>query len=89
MFRRRFSRQIFRRNKPRKSAKLWRLSRKAAAERRREFSPMFVAAGIRTGGKTGTAEKLAPVYDEKTGKLKTITKKRKDEDGELVEYKVP
>ncbi len=38
-----------------------------------------LAAGIRTGGKTGTAEKLAPVYDEKTGKLKTITKKRKND----------
>lgn len=46
-------------------------------------------AGIRSGGKTGTAEKQAPVYDEKTGLLKTITKKRKNEDGELVEYKVP
>ncbi len=47
------------------------------------------AAGIRSGGKTGTAEKLAPLYDEKTGKLKTITKKRKNENGELEEYKVP
>ncbi len=46
------------------------------------------SAGIRTGGKTGTAEKLAPVYD-KDGKLKTITKKRKNKDGELEEYKVP
>ncbi|MBA2494568.1 MAG: hypothetical protein H0V31_07730 [Acidobacteria bacterium] len=48
-----------------------------------------LAAGIRSGGKTGTAEKLAPVYDEKTGKLKTITKKRKNENGEIEEYKVP
>jgi penicillin-binding protein 2 len=48
-----------------------------------------LAAGIRSGGKTGTAEKLAPVYDEKTGKLKTITKKRRNENGELEEYKVP
>lgn len=47
------------------------------------------AAGIRTGGKTGTAEKQAPVYDEKTGKLKTITKQRRDENGKLVEYQVP
>lgn len=46
-------------------------------------------AGIRSGGKTGTAEKLAPVYDEKTGKLKTITKKRRGENGEMIEYKVP
>ncbi len=46
-------------------------------------------AGIRTGGKTGTAEKLAPLYDEKTGLLKTTTKKRKNEKGEIEEYKVP
>lgn len=44
------------------------------------------AAGIRTGGKTGTAEKQAPLYDEKTGKLKTVVKKRKDENGNTVEY---
>ena len=42
--------------------------------------------GITTGGKTGTAEKQALVYDQKTGKLKTVTKKRKNEKGELVEY---
>lgn len=47
------------------------------------------AAGIRSGGKTGTAEKLAPLYDEKTGKLKTTTKKRRGENGEMIEYKVP
>jgi peptidoglycan glycosyltransferase len=47
------------------------------------------AAGIRTGGKTGTAEKLAPVYDEKTGKLKTVKKKRRNENGETVEYDAP
>jgi peptidoglycan glycosyltransferase len=47
------------------------------------------AAGIRSGGKTGTAEKQAPVYDEKTGKLKTIKKKRKDADGNTVEYDAP
>ncbi|MBA4121062.1 MAG: hypothetical protein H0X72_01185 [Acidobacteria bacterium] len=47
------------------------------------------AAGIRSGGKTGTAEKQAPVYDEKTGKLKTIKKKRRDADGNLVEYNAP
>ena len=47
------------------------------------------AAGIRSGGKTGTAEKLAPVYDEKTGKLKTVKKKRRNEAGELVEYDAP
>jgi peptidoglycan glycosyltransferase len=47
------------------------------------------AAGIRSGGKTGTAEKQAPVYDEKTGKLKTIKKKRKDANGNTVEYDAP
>ncbi|MCY7377598.1 MAG: hypothetical protein LH472_16695 [Pyrinomonadaceae bacterium] len=47
------------------------------------------AAGIRSGGKTGTAEKQAPLYDEKTGKLKTVKKKRKDENGNTVEYNAP
>ena len=47
------------------------------------------AAGIRSGGKTGTAEKQAPVYDEKTGKLKTVKKKRRDAEGNLVEYNAP
>jgi penicillin-binding protein A len=42
--------------------------------------------GISTGGKTGTAEKQAIVYDQKTGKAKTVTKKRKNENGEMVEY---
>lgn len=48
-----------------------------------------IAAGIRSGGKTGTAEKQAPLYDEKTGKLKTVKKKRKNDKGELVEYDAP
>ena len=48
-----------------------------------------VAAGIRSGGKTGTAEKQAPLYDEKTGKLKTVKRKRKDADGNTVEYDAP
>jgi cell division protein FtsI/penicillin-binding protein 2 len=47
------------------------------------------SAGIRSGGKTGTAEKLTPLYDKDTGKLKTITKKRRNKDGEWEEYKVP
>lgn len=47
------------------------------------------AAGIRTGGKTGTAEKQAPVYDPKTGKLKTVTKKRRNADGILEDYEQP
>ncbi|MDQ3129650.1 MAG: penicillin-binding transpeptidase domain-containing protein [Acidobacteriota bacterium] len=47
------------------------------------------AAGIRSGGKTGTAEKLAPVYDEKTGKLKTFKRKVKDDKGNTVERTFP
>ncbi len=47
------------------------------------------AAGIRTGGKTGTAEKLAPVFDEKTGRMKMLIKTRKDEKGNTVEYETP
>ncbi|MFV0388323.1 MAG: penicillin-binding transpeptidase domain-containing protein [Pyrinomonadaceae bacterium] len=47
------------------------------------------AAGIRSGGKTGTAEKEAPVFDKQTGRLKTITRKRKDADGNVIEYRVP
>lgn len=47
------------------------------------------AAGIRSGGKTGTAEKLAPLYDEKTGKLKTTKRKVKDDKGNLVEKDFP
>jgi len=54
----------------------------------RVFAPVR-AAGIRSGGKTGTAEKQAPVYDEKTGKLKTVKKKRKNDKGETVEYDAP
>lgn len=48
----------------------------------------LVAQGIRTGGKTGTAEKQAPVYD-KDGKLKTVKKRRKGKDGKYVEYDAP
>ena len=44
------------------------------------------AAGIRAGGKTGTAEKLAPVFDEKTGRMKMIRKTRKDSKGNVTEY---
>lgn len=47
------------------------------------------AAGIRSGGKTGTAEKLAPVYDEKTGRLKTVKRKVRAENGDLVEREFP
>ncbi|MBC7900956.1 MAG: hypothetical protein H7070_12995 [Saprospiraceae bacterium] len=53
------------------------------------ISSKLAGTGIRTGGKTGTAEKQAPLYDEKTGRLKTVKKKRKNENGELVEYDAP
>ncbi|MCS6873137.1 MAG: penicillin-binding transpeptidase domain-containing protein [Acidobacteriota bacterium] len=43
--------------------------------------------GIRVGGKTGTAEKLAPVFDEK-GRLKTVKKKRRIK-GQWIEYEAP
>lgn len=44
---------------------------------------------VKTGGKTGSAEKQAPSYDPKTGKLKTVTRKRKNADGEMEEYQKP
>ncbi len=50
---------------------------------------MLNGTGVRVGGKTGTAEKQAPLYDEKTGKLKTTKKKRKDDKGNWVEYDAP
>ncbi len=55
---------------------------------RRVFANVL-ASGIRTGGKTGTAEKQALLYDEKTGKLKTVKRKRKDDTGKLVDYDAP
>ncbi len=53
------------------------------------LSSKLAGTGIRTGGKTGTAEKQAPVYDEKTGKLKVIKQRRRDSNGQIVEYDVP
>jgi penicillin-binding protein A len=52
------------------------------------ISAKLANTGIRTGGKTGTAEKLAPEYDS-NGKLKTITQRRRNSAGEWEEYKVP
>jgi cell division protein FtsI/penicillin-binding protein 2 len=49
----------------------------------------LAGTGIRAGGKTGTAEKEAPLYDEKTGKLRTEKKKRKNDKGQWVEYNAP
>lgn len=53
------------------------------------ISAKLAGTGIRTGGKTGTAEKQAPLYDEKTGKLRTEKKRRKNDKGEWEEYQVP
>ena len=53
------------------------------------LSSKLAGTGIRTGGKTGTAEKQAPVYDEKTGKLKVVKQRRRDADGKIVEYDAP
>ncbi|MFN2501854.1 MAG: penicillin-binding transpeptidase domain-containing protein [Pyrinomonadaceae bacterium] len=52
------------------------------------ISSKLAGTGIRTGGKTGTAEKLAPEYDAK-GVLKTITKRRRKANGDWEEYKAP
>jgi len=60
----------------------------AGGTARRVFANVL-AQGIRTGGKTGTAEKQAPVYDEKTGKLKTYKRKEKDKEGNVVERTYP
>jgi len=49
----------------------------------------LAGTGIRAGGKTGTAEKEAPLYDEKTGKLRTEKRKRKNDKGQWVEYDAP
>ena len=49
----------------------------------------LAGTGIRAGGKTGTAEKQVPLYDEKTGQLKTTTKRRRNAAGEMEDYKVP
>lgn len=52
------------------------------------LSAKLSGTGIRTGGKTGTAEKEAPLY-EKTGKLRTVKKKRRNAAGALVDYEQP
>ncbi len=49
---------------------------------------MLAGTGIMAGGKTGTAEKDdAPRYDPKTGERMFVIKKKKDESGNLVNYK--
>lgn len=47
------------------------------------FGPV-AAAGIKTGGKTGTAQKIEPVYDPKTGEAKTRIKIDKDNKGNII-----
>jgi len=48
------------------------------------------AQGIITGGKTGTAEKEVPVYDPRTGEVKTQKKVERDRRGNPIrEYEVP
>lgn len=53
------------------------------------ISGRLAGTGIRTGGKTGTAEKETPLYDEKTGELRTVKKKRRNAAGEWEEYDAP
>jgi cell division protein FtsI/penicillin-binding protein 2 len=47
------------------------------------FAPVK-AAGIKTGGKTGTAQKIEPVYDPKTGEVKTRHRVEKDNKGNII-----
>jgi ribosomal protein S9 len=47
------------------------------------FAPVK-AAGINTGGKTGTAQKIEPVYDPKTGAPKTRLRIQKDNRGNII-----
>jgi peptidoglycan glycosyltransferase len=47
------------------------------------FGPVK-AAGINTGGKTGTAQKVVPVYDPKTGEPKTRHRIEKDNRGNII-----
>ncbi|HKO98289.1 MAG TPA: penicillin-binding transpeptidase domain-containing protein [Pyrinomonadaceae bacterium] len=47
------------------------------------FGPVK-AAGINTGGKTGTAQKVVPVYDQKTGEIKTRIRTERDNRGNII-----
>jgi penicillin-binding protein A len=47
------------------------------------FGPV-TAAGVITGGKTGTAQKVIPVYDPKTGETKKRVKVEKDAKGNII-----
>jgi membrane peptidoglycan carboxypeptidase len=51
------------------------------------FAPLN-AAGITSGGKTGTAQKDVPEYDPKTGEPKTVKKYERDRRGNIIrEYR--
>jgi cell division protein FtsI/penicillin-binding protein 2 len=47
------------------------------------FAPVQ-AAGINTGGKTGTAQKIVPVFDPKTGEPETRHRVEKDNKGNII-----
>ena len=55
----------------------------ASGTARGVFGPVK-AAGINTGGKTGTAQKIVPVYDPKTGEPKTRHKVERDNRGNVI-----
>ena len=53
------------------------------------ISAKLAGTGIRAGGKTGTAEKEALAYDEKTGRLKTIKVRKRNAQGQILEVNQP
>ncbi|HEX7331725.1 MAG TPA: penicillin-binding transpeptidase domain-containing protein [Pyrinomonadaceae bacterium] len=55
----------------------------ASGTARGVFGPVK-AAGINTGGKTGTAQKVVPVYDPKTGEPKTRRRVERDNRGNII-----
>ncbi|HEX5876565.1 MAG TPA: penicillin-binding transpeptidase domain-containing protein, partial [Pyrinomonadaceae bacterium] len=55
----------------------------ASGTARGVFGPVK-AAGINTGGKTGTAQKVVPVYDPKTGEPKTRHRIERDNRGNII-----
>ena len=55
----------------------------ASGTARGVFGPVK-AAGINTGGKTGTAQKVVPVYDPKTGEPKTRHRVERDNRGNII-----
>jgi penicillin-binding protein 2 len=59
----------------------------ASGTARGVFGPVL-AAGITSGGKTGTAQKDVPEYDPKTGEPKTVKKYERDRRGNIIrEYR--